>query len=257
MNKILTEIISKIVIPAEFGPRDDEDFELPPIFYEVLSKYDVEWDWRNGASKLVLVFPEFGVALKIPFNGFFERYNETPEFSECADCEVSRCCRNNCPFSIEWETNEGFSEFSGADVEDNWNYCKVEAEYYQIAKDAGCEKFFARTEFLGLTANNYPVYIQELCIPSDECGDDVEKKYNSCSQHSKTKAKEIREQTRDYFGRYWSTLAVEVYGEELFETFLKYFAKEHSEMFGDMHSGNYGYRADGTPVIFDFSDYMG
>ena len=69
-----------------------------------------------------------------------------------------------------------------------WDYCAAEVKRYNIAKEEGFEKYFAKTEFLGFV-NDYPVYIQERGIVFSETG---------CSY-----TKEVREETSEICSGIW------------------------------------------------------
>lgn len=88
-------------------------------------KGGLSWSIDTGASKLVLIFPEF--VIKIPF-----RYN--------------------------WD-----DELIGANSQNGecWDYCAVELEQYEFAEQNGFAEFFAAVEYLG-KVNGHPIYFQEL-----------------------------------------------------------------------------------------------
>lgn len=252
-TKFLKELILQFDIPSEFGCYGGGDgFSLPGSIRTALENCGEKWECHNGSSKVAIVFPELEVVLKIPFNGMFDDGEYESEY--CDDCDCDCCCSICCPHS-EDRTNE-FVTFEGADGD--WNYCELEARYYQEAKDAGFDIFFAYTEYFGETGNGYPVYLQELCEPNDWTDLD-EKMYKTCSAQSKTHAQELREKPyyRNYFGEKWVAIAIEKYGEEFVDKFLLDFTNDYSYLFGDMHGENFGYRVNGTPVILDFSDFNG
>lgn len=250
-KEFLLNLIVKITIPEEFGSWKGEDYCLPYEIEEIFNGCGEEWTYNSGASKLAVIFPNLGVVLKFPFNGYLEE--KEYEGEHCDECDSDCCCFSCCPYRST-EENE-FIHFESAREEDGWNYCAVEEDYYQQAVDEGFDIFFAFTEYLGETKNHHPVYIQEYCIPNDNF--DSKGSYDSCSINSKNHVKDLIENGdfRNYFGNTWSVIAIEKYGEEFFDKFMLEFAQTYNHLFGDMHDGNFGFRPNGTPVIFDFSDF--
>lgn len=257
----LKDLVSQFYVPEQFGQDWNQDFELPNQIYNIMQKSGFSWADFHGASKLVLALPELKVAIKIPFTGeFMELECRDGEYDFCDGCENSCCCDMCCPNREErevirenYEDREDFDPFNGAgDYE--WDYCGLELEYYTQIAEYGFAKFYAKTAFLGTTQNGFPCYIQEWCESYDDSEADT-----SSSEHSRSHVQELKtnDNYRSYFYDDWVALAVERYGEELVDAFLLKFLREHNEYVGDMHSGNFGFRADGSPVIIDFSDFMG
>lgn len=254
----LKSLVSQFYIPKQFGQDWNQDFELPNQIYNIMRKSGLDWREFHGASKLVLAFPELKVAIKIPFTGeFMEPEDLRGEYSFCKGCESYCCYSDCCPHYEEVLQKEqdycDFNFFDGAGDYD-WDYCCLELNYYTQIKDYGFEQFYAKTAFLGSTQNNFPCYIQEWCESYDDSNVDT-----SSSERSRSHVQELKTNNnyRSYFYDDWVALAVERYGEELVDAFLLKFLREHDEYVGDMHSGNFGFRADGSPVIIDFSDFMG
>ena len=255
----LKNLVSQFYVPKQFGQTWEQEFELPNQIYNIMQKSGLSWAEFHGASKLVLALPELKVAIKIPFTGeFLEPEDRSGEYDFCDGCEKSCCCDMCCPnreerYAIREECEADFDPFYGAgDYE--WDYCGLEVEYYTQIAEYGFAKFYAETAFLGTTQNGFPCYIQEWCESYDDSDADT-----SSSEHSRSHVQELKTNTsyRSYFYDEWVALAVERYGEELVDSFLLNFLREHNEYVGDMHSGNFGFRADGSPVIIDFSDFMG
>lgn len=257
--KQLKDLVSQFYVPKQFGQTWEQEFELPNQIYSIMRESGLSWAEFHGASKLVLALPELKVAIKIPFTGeFMEPEDDSGNYEFCRDCDSHCCCRDCCPHWAEVEEAEkdntpDFDPFYGAgDYE--WDYCGLELEYYTQIVEYGFAKFYAKTAFLGTTQNGFPCYIQEWCESYDDSNMDT-----SSSEHSRSHVQELKTNTsyRSYFYDDWVALAVELYGEELVDSFLLNFLREHDEYVGDMHSGNFGFRADGSPVIIDFSDFMG
>lgn len=255
----LKNLVSQFDVPKQFGQDWEQEFGLPIQIYNIMQESGLSWAEFHGASKLVLALPELKVAIKIPFTGeFLEPEDRNGEYDFCDGCEKSCCCDMCCPnreerYAIREDCEEDFDPFCGAgDYE--WDYCGLELEYYTQIMEYGFAKFYAETAFLGTTQNGFPCYIQEWCESYDDSDADT-----SSSERSRSHVQELKtnDNYRSYFYDDWVALAVERYGEELVDAFLLKFLREHSEYVGDMHSGNFGFRADGSPVIIDFSDFMG
>lgn len=255
----LKNLVFQFYIPTQFGQDENQDFQLPSQIHNIMQESGFSWAYFHGASKLVLALPELKVAIKIPFTGeFMEPEDCSGEYDFCDGCESSYCCYSCCPNreereAIREERREDFDSFNGAgDYE--WDYCGLELEYYTQIAEYGFDKFYAETAFLGTTQNGFPCYIQEWCESYEDSDIDT-----SSSEHSRSHVQELKTNNnyRSYFYDDWVALAVERYGEELADAFFLNFLREHNEYVGDMHSGNFGFRADGSPVIIDFSDFMG
>ena len=54
----------------------------------------------------------------------------------------------------------------------------------------------------------------------------------------------------------WIANCIDKYGQSKVERFLNYCENIDPDLLEDVHSGNYGYREDGTPAILDFSNFL-
>lgn len=123
------------------------------------------------------------------------------------------------------------------------NYCQIEEEIYDAAIDEGLDMFFAGTQFGGFTANGYPFYISERV---KQCGG------KTPSQNSLERADQMRMYSMGEFSRFWLAEAIEWYGEELVSRLIDFV---NDQRINDLTSGNTGYRADGAPVLLDYSGF--
>jgi len=123
------------------------------------------------------------------------------------------------------------------------NYCQIEEEIYDAAVDEGLEMFFAGTRFGGFTANGYPFYISERV---NQCGG------KAPSQNSLKRADEMSMYSMGEFSRFWLARAIEWYGEELVGRLIDFV---NDQRINDLTGGNTGYRADGAPVLLDYSGF--
>jgi len=201
--------------PEEFGCAFDSAEESPAL-EEVYSQLDIDVETTYGLSKFVIFLNEKEV-VKIPFNGHFS-------FDECDE-----------------ETGEFF--FEPFFVPD---YCDIEAAVYEDAITEGLGCFFAATRLAGVTNTQKPVYVSERVYDFYN-----EEKRNACHAPSKDSLKKAEEADTD-FPYDWLARAYEFYGDELTNRFIE-FVKDAG--INDFHSGNVGFRANGAPVLLDYSGY--
>ena len=130
------------------------------------------------------------------------------------------------------------------------DYCALEESVYQNAEAAGFEQYLAKTSFYKTIKNCY-VYVQEkvYTLYSDKA-----------STPSEGSRKKIDERNGEYLGnKDWSACFIDFFGEDAFEKFYNYcvYGDDEHEMCiaDDLHSGNIGFRADGSPVILDYSGW--
>ena len=216
---MLIEDVASLKIPYEFGC--DEDTEETYGMIEVRNQLDDDVITKWGCSKFVLLFDEEpNFIVKIPFNGMYE-------------------------FVEANEDDYGRYEFIPFQTED---YCAIEASVYNDALVAGVAQFFTKTEFAGVTINNCPYYISEKAIDFNEYS-----RIKTPSANSMEKAKSLRSQSE--LSSRWLALAIDTYGEDAVNQLLQ-FIKDND--IRDLHSANIGFRAeDGSPVIIDYSGYVG
>jgi hypothetical protein len=169
-----------------------------------------------GASQLVCIFPEEKEwVAKLPFSGSFE-------------CD-------------------GFTEFS-------YNYCELTVEIYQKAIDAGVEQFFAKMKKVGFTKDCTPFYYQERV---KETFAQSSKEEHAASDDSKKILKRKRASNESgswcSLPEVWLCAAIDFYGLEAVEELLNFC--EENNLFQDLHSENFGYRFDNSPVLFDYCGF--
>jgi len=206
--------VLNLSIPENFGADDDSN--VTPAMEEVYEQLDSSVRTAYGASKFVIFLNEKEV-VKIPFNGsyYYENSNDDDDESE--------------PI---------FDSFCTED------YCAVEAEVYTHAVVAGVEKFFTKTEYVGVSASGTPIYVAERCERTYSYRTDG----SSCSKDSLTKAKNMNSSLPSGF----LGLCIDYAGEEAAIALNKFIEEEG---IGDLHDGNLGFRANGFPVIIDYSDF--
>ena len=132
------------------------------------------------------------------------------------------------------------------------NACYNEIETYQSAKEAGVEKVFLETWFIGFLKNGRPVYGQAKAdYTSSSLPENKKKKYeritrtvteNMCS-------KVIRGMYDHSVNRLWVEMFISLYGKNFAR---KFEAWTKETRLTDFHSGNIGYRKD-KPIILDYN----
>ena len=215
------EIVSVLSLPENFGCDEDNDFDTFPIETQIEDVVDGDFFVTNGVSKLVILVDDLPFAIKIPFNGKYEyswEDDSTPVW---------------CPFY--------YSKSSFRD----WDYCGVELEYTAEIKDNGYGMFVPNMMHL-CTVCGFDVFVQEKVLPLCE-----NKKAYGATAASRKKAEECR----GIFNVDWAARAIDIYGVDNFIKFCDWANDRFPDMMADMHSGNYGYRENGDPVLLDLSGF--
>ena len=178
---------------------------------------EISFTCSCGASKLVLIptDKDNNFVIKIPFTG--EERGEKYH-----------------PF--EWEDN-GITWYAG-------NYCDIEAERCKIIVNNGWGEFIAKTSLIGIIGDLF-IYKQELVETIAE-----DKVYNETTFSIWNDASNY---TSEEIDEYWVTELKDFVGEEKAVQFIQFL--EYSGFCGDIHGANCGFKKDGTPVIFDYSDF--
>lgn len=233
IEKII-EAISEI-IPADFGCDTEEDdlwnFSIDDAFY-ILSEIDPYINIEYGVSKLVII-PSFGnQVIKIPFNGKW--YIEYPYNEETEETDWDA------------EPDAFFEEFRSADSEDGDDYCEAETRIFEEAIDASIDPLFAGTTFYK-TVNGIKFYLQEK-IPTIG----IRKTHIKSSSDSYSLAKSISGSKGGIRCIEWLAAVIEYYGEAVAKLLMNFI---YDEEIGDLHSGNVGFRANGEPVLVDYSSW--
>lgn len=215
------------------------------------------WDSAQGVTKGVLIFNELDYVVKIPFRGEGRLIEEHWE-GECGtwySYNTRHCDYSKTP--AHWthiDEEDTFEEFCGAEEPEGWNYCQVEKEIAEKAKNSTITNCFAKTSFLGY-ANGYPIYIQEHCtIYCDEQSSRYEETYRHRTKNDYDSLKEVRERV-DFWNidDNWLLDFLIYWGEEMLKNLAEFIFKENIQ---DLHCGNIGYRK-GVPVLVDYSSFNG
>lgn len=199
---------------------DADDAEYSEGFSYIYEQVDEEI--RTGVSKVVIIPHDSSYVLKIPYRGARDGENS-------------------------WDFH-----YAGNKIRD-WDYCETEAEIYDAFKAEGLECFLAKTVRYGKDATGYPLYIQEKCITSYDY-EDPDSNYTYDDTERKT--------FRSMFAcgiavanNTWNMKAIMYYGVEKYIRFMQLCLDRFPDVLNDLHSENYGYRTDGSPVLIDFSSW--
>ena len=132
------------------------------------------------------------------------------------------------------------------------NACYDEIKTYQSAKEAGVEKVFLETWFIGYLANGRPVYGQTKAdCTINELSETKKKKYQRITQTvtETMRSKVIRGIYDHSVNRLWVDMFIVLYGKKFAMKFEKW-TKE--VQLCDFHGGNIGYRND-MPIVLDYN----
>lgn len=224
VNKII-EIISPL-IHDEFGRiEEDDDYSFDDAYWiqEELIEHGIDAEVLNGVSKCAILCPDMGdVVLKIPFNGWYHVDMDTGE--------------------LIWYP------FEESEDDTRCDYCAAEYCKYEELASKGLECFVAET-MIYKSENNHSFYLQEYVTPF----------YLDEDTHpTSPQTKEIVETLKvdaEMVDSEWFANCVEYYGKKKVESFFNYCKTTDSTILSDTHSGNFGYRKNGTPALLDFSGW--
>lgn len=219
-----------------FGTNSESELDDYDFFEQLAPEVTTHW----GATQVCIIDPDLEDVIKIFFNGEFESIYDDED---------------NCDYNVE------FTEFYH-------DYANIAETIYKDAKELGFGDFFAAFEKIGETnGSRRPIFRQEYVTPLEDGGDShpskkaidiVVKKRNTYNDNDENDNDfdEVAYMERTKwrtFDTNWTAAAIDAYGYELVERFLS-FVRETS-IYLDMHSGNYGYRKDGTPCILDWAGF--
>ena len=227
LTKVIDTIDRLALIPKEFGANIEEDWcpVAEELGWKIKKETGISIEVCHGVSKMAIIIPGCSLVIKIPFNGKW--------YSDSTWNEEKQC------YEEKEDLFEPFYEYE--------DYCALEESVYQNAEAAGFEQYLAKTSFYKTIKNCY-VYVQEkvYTLYSDKA-----------STPSEGSRKKIDERNDEYLGsKDWSACFIDFFGEEAFENFYHYCEYEGKVCIAnDLHSGNIGFRVDGSPVILDYSGW--
>ena len=216
VNKFLDVITP---FPEDFGYKSEQIKEMR----KKISEIDFQAKLEYGVSKMVIISPSLkNIVIKIPFKGQY-LHNQWSDF------------------------------YWAPSTEDNSDYCLAEYEKYKKLKSLNLDCFVAKTMYYK-TIDGVRIFIQEKAISED---DSWLESFRKPSKKSQKIARQFsKERITGDLTVSWVAKCLDAYGEDKVREFLKYCDEVDSDILEDSHSGNYGYRLDKTPVIFDFSNYL-
>ncbi len=176
-----------------------------------------DYDFLYGSTKLVIVPKDRDYVVKIPFNDNEKAVVEYPDGN--------------------WTEDYG------------WDYCEVEQEIYQIAKEHGFEQFFLPIESLTDGFSPYPVYIQKKVEVLDAT-DKSQERYSSAEAKKKVK---LFRKMMSKIDINWRAALLDSLGSMGKMKDFFYFLKKYG-IYDDLFNFNLGY-CDGKPVILDYGGY--
>lgn len=227
------EIVSRLDIPEDFGMDEQSDM----IWQDGLIESQLNGDFGsysvdNGVSKAVIIFDYLPFVIKIPMWGMWYYHEDYDE-------------ENDEYYYSESE----FGYFYCGSENNSKDYCLKEFERIQAMIEAGFGKLVPETEWVCADAAGRNFYMQEKVIPyrshvskttpsdaSLEKAKNQECKYCSCSAD-------------------WRAMVIDCYGEQFWKDFVDWDSENEMYILSDMHSGNYGYRNDGSPVLLDIGGF--
>lgn len=231
-DKIATVVntIKKLGVPNHLG-ADEETGECSFIWDVIndLSHKKISVHAEEGASKGVFLIDGCDKVIKVPYDGYWESsYDEDEGYDEDF---------------VSFHSANGHNKYFEDDSV--WDYCENELEKYKLAVSLGFAEFFPETTFYGYV-NDRPIYLQER----------VKTFYDREDREPSAHAKELYKSNGDKFkvaNATWVQLLIDRFGLDKVNAFMD-FIKEY-DMDGDLHTGNIGFKYDGTPCILDFSGY--
>ena len=234
MVETAREIASKLDIPECFGCDNDGELEDGFLESQLDQFYTGNYSINNGISKVAIIFYDLPFVLKIPFNGHWEYdYEYDAEHDEWYDTEEPR-----------------FNYFYCARAYDSSDYCWNELDKVELAQDRGYGELLADMADVYTDSNGRHFYIQEKVLPLHEASSVVSKPSND----SLKKAQSM-DSIYNSCNVEWRASVIEHYGEQFWISFVNWNESGDLGYLEDMHGGNYGYRYDGTPVLFDVAGY--
>ena len=220
------DYIHTLNIPSEFGITDAcEDADVERLCDGLANSSMLRPRLYHGVSKAVLDFSELPFVIKIPLNGMWY-YDYEKDDGE----------------------SEIFSEFCCANELHPIEYCWDEYHKTELLDVAGFGELAPEIELL-CTINGRNFYAQEKITPA-VC--------ESILSHASRNSLELSKHLEPWYqvcDEDWRAAVIEFYGVGYWINFCKWDFDNCTNILDDMHANNYGYAADGRPVIFDLSGF--
>jgi len=239
LDKLVSDLANALPAVEEFGTEDGDTYEIPHTVSNAMSEKYPEMKAFSGITKLCVTVPELPFVVKIPYTGIWEYYKDYDDCcGNCGECTLEVCCENR-------EGEYHFSEFF-------YNYCDKEIRDYEDAIEIYPEaaEILVPTEYY-ISLNGHKFYLQEKVNVYHY--DDEVTKHPVYRKRAKLVDEYYRKKSY-YINNQWSVKAIQFFGTQKFFDFV---AKLYyvGNIFGDLHSGNLGYRFNGAPCILDFAGF--
>ena len=216
----------KIEIPDQFGATDDIELKNGDFVFDQLPS-NCTTDW--GVTQFVIIDKDLIDVIKIPFRGTWESY-----YNDDTNAD-----------------DERFVEF------DN-HYDIITQQIYEKAIKKNVADIFIEQIYLGETIDGTPVYRQEYVYPcSDEKIHNTTKGSRDLVNQEYKKAIVSATKSSSYWNTFrndWLANVVDCFGLDFIKRLFDFLAENELT---DFHEGNYGWRANGDPCIFDYAGYDG
>ena len=221
--------ISSLSIPEQFGIEDDNcEDEVNDTERLIIQLFDAgckKFNVFHGVSKAVIVVEDLPFVIKIPYNGMWYP---------------------------DYDAGEGvyFADFIYATLNRPDDYCWREMCDAQKIKEAGFGALVPAMMDIGEYGGRR-FYLQEKVIPFDD--EEAPERYTS--KESRNKERELSK-FYNIGNPLWRAAIIEKYGEDFLEKFVSW-AKTYNEgeVLIDLHERNFGFKMDGSPVIFDIGGF--
>jgi hypothetical protein len=251
--KLVNTVFDMMPEDCQFGPVCGND-QTPTNFemiYDEVKKVDEDADVHYGISKLVIISPHLGnYVIKVPFNGMYEE-NYDYKCTLDGGCPYSCGSCYHCEHSIEPDPNEYWCDYSNADSPTGWNYCDAEWKKYKNLRKIGLDCFVAKI-YPFVEINGFKCFIQEIAVAENNTNGSETSRVTVASRK---KAESLNNEFYCDLNEDWLGLCIEIFGAKKVRRFMEYARYTDHDILADMHSGNYGYRPNGTPCILDFASF--
>ena len=213
--------LKDLYIPEEFGVDDynEPTDSIDIVFDQVPATVITKW----GVTQFVIIDPDTDnkKVAKIPFNGYF----------------------------VTEEEYEGDPDAVYVFQKYRTNYCDLSYELYSEAEEKGLNDILAEFDYLGITSNGIPIYLQEKVTDMDESDF-----HYTITPESRKKYNELGSKNLSWyhFPTEWMIAAIDYYGVSFMADFIM-FCEVHN--LNDFHEGNVGWREDGSPCVLDWAGY--
>lgn len=252
--KLVNAVFNMMPEDYQFGPECGND-QIPTnlgMIYDEVESVDADAELHWGISKLVIISPNLGnYVIKVPFNGMYEENYDYGCTLDDGECPYSCGSCWECEHGIEPDPKEYWCNYSNADSPTGWNYCDAEWQKYKNLRKIGLDCFVAKT-YPFVEINGFKCFIQEKAVAENEANGNETSRVTFASRQ---KAESLNSEFHCDLNESWLGLCIEIFGAKKVRRFMKYAENVDHEILSDMHSGNYGYRPNGTPCILDFAAF--